>query len=518
MEGKKIYLKATKYLIGDAFESSTINEIFSNAEDYNMYSERNSENQVFIKEEQVNTGLSGKRYAVYNNSSCRECDLIAKISSKNNKGGEKETKDSVEITYASIEELETMKNCVCYIVGKSGKALILEVEERQSEDSCKTKIVKNLGIASKEDIVDFGILEESEIDERIKYLKSQGISEENPIFSLYLQQIRKQTDGNNIKKPETVYKGVGKAGSATKKLIEKMLVHIICGHNLILQGHKSTGKNVAWETVAWLLNCQLISLTCSKRMTSADIFGHASTDNTLKDGISKDGASAFLTVTANIDNNGYKWLDEASDFVEKVSKAMSPSLVLSPGQITKAMMLANEGVGVILLLNEMNYSDPNTLASAINDIIDGHTDYMYITDMGNVPISKSLIVGATQNTLGGEYIGTQQQNGALMSRCDCIILDKAPNITALLRQAKPIFPLSDETYTTLNNIYGEFMNLVDSGQVSEGSLNVRGFKRAVEAISLGYTITEAVEECVVNTVQNSDELEVLMEAVDNQIK
>lgn len=62
------------------------------------------------------------------------------------------------------------------------------------------------------------------------------------------------------------------------------------------------------------------------------------------------------------------------------------------------------------------------------------------------------------------------------------------------------------------------MNLVDSGQVSEGSLNVRGFKRAVEAISLGYTITEAVEECVVNTVQNSDELEVLMEAVDNQIK
>ena len=128
MEGKKIYLKATKYLIGDAFESSTINEIFSNAEDYNMYSERNSENQVFIKEEQVNTGLSGKRYAVYNNSSCRECDLIAKISSKDNKGGEKETKDSVEITYASIEELGTMKNCVCYIVGKSGKALILEVD------------------------------------------------------------------------------------------------------------------------------------------------------------------------------------------------------------------------------------------------------------------------------------------------------------------------------------------------------------------------------------------------------
>lgn len=518
MEEKKIYLKATKYLKGESFDTTSINDFFSNAEDYNMYSERNSENQVYIKEEQISTGLSGKRYAVYKNPSCQENDLVAKISSKDNKGGEKEVKDSVEITYAAIEELEAIKNCVCYIVGKTGKALILEVVEKETEAECKKTTVNNLGIRDEKDIIDLGILEEAELDERVRYLKSQGILKENPIFLLYLNQIRRQPDGCNIKKPETTYKGVGNTGSATKKLIEKMLVHIICGHNLILQGHKSTGKNVAWETVAWLLNCQLISLTCSKRMTSADIFGHASTDNTLKDGINKDGASAFLSVTANIDNNGYKWLDEASEFVEKVSKAMSPSLVLSPGQITKAMMLANEGVGVILLLNEMNYSDPNTLASAINDIIDGHTDYMYITDMGNVPISKSLIVGATQNTLGGEYIGTQQQNGALMSRCDCIILDKTPNITALLKQAKPIFPLPNETYTTLNNIYGEFMNLVDSGQVSEGSLNVRGFKRAVEAISLGYTITEAVEECVVNTVQNSDELEVLMEAVDNQIK
>ena len=210
-------------------------------------------------------------------------------------------------------------------------------------------------------------------------------------------------------------------------------------------------------------------------------------------------------------------MSEASEFVERVSKAMSPSLVLSPGQITKALLLANEGYGVILLLNEMNYSDPNTLASALNDIIDGHTDYMYITDMGNVPISNRLIVGATQNTLGGEYLGTQQQNGALMSRCDCIILDKASDITSLLKQAKPIFPIPEEVYGTLNKIYGEFIDLVDSGQVSEGSLNVRGFKRAVESISLGYSISEAVEECVINTVQSSDEFDVLMEAVDNQI-
>ena len=45
MEEKKIYLKATKYLKGESFDTTSINDFFSNAEDYNMYTERNSENQ-----------------------------------------------------------------------------------------------------------------------------------------------------------------------------------------------------------------------------------------------------------------------------------------------------------------------------------------------------------------------------------------------------------------------------------------------------------------------------------------
>lgn len=519
MEGKKIYLKATKYLKGDMFDTTNVNDFFKQAEEYSLNSDRNSNNQVFIREETIKTGLKTKRYAVYNSKKCPEASLVAKISSKDNPGNETEEVDNESITFTKLEDFEKLdlKKCVAYVVGKIGKAVVIEVEEKENEVKEAEESSQNLSTKSKDDIINAGILSESELNERIRYLKTEDIYETSPIFALYLDQIRKQPEGKNIKKPETVYRGVGSKNSATKKLISKMLVHVICGHKLILQGHKSTGKNVAWETIAWLFNCQLISLTCSKRMTSSDIFGHASTDNSLKEGISKEGASAYLAVTSNINNDGYKWMSEASEFVERVSKAMSPSLVLSPGQITKALLLANEGYGVILLLNEMNYSDPNTLASALNDIIDGHTDYMYITDMGNVPISNRLIVGATQNTLGGEYIGTQQQNGALMSRCDCIILDKASDITSLLKQANPIFPIPEEVYGTLNKIYGEFIDLVDSGQVSEGSLNVRGFKRAVESISLGYSISEAVEECVINTVQSSDEFEVLMEAVDNQI-
>ena len=410
--------------------------------------------------------------------------------------------------YGQFANLKTLKeitdnNYEARVIGcgKNGSYIIIEVEEfgeKIAED-----VEKDSSDEIENTLLSEGILTTDGLEERTKLLKTYGINRDDTLYHKVLKAIRKQSTGE-VEKPKTIYKKTG-----TINVIKRMLAHIVCGHSVILEGPKSVGKNVAWETIAYILNCKIIMLQCDGKMTKSTMFGHSSTDNESKGKLTKDGANALMNTLINRQIS-----DEAVEFIKDMSQNMSPTLKLSPGPVTKALLSANEGQGTILLLDEMNLSDPNTLSGAFNALTDRHTKSIFINDLGEVPVPDKLIIGATQNCLGGNYLGTKQQNDATMSRFVCLSIQDSNSISHLLRQVD--VSVDPDVITTLDKIYSAFADQVLNG-VSESCLNVRGFKAALESIALGMEVSEAVEDCVINTVPVVDDRETLKQEVDNYI-
>lgn len=399
---------------------------------------------------------------------------------------------------STIKEITENRYDARVIGRKTGSYAVIEIEEL---GEATKEIITEEAISEIEKTLE-GVLSEEGFKKRKALLETYEIDEKSELYKKVLENIKKQDV--EIEAPKTIYKKLGK-----QNVIKRILSHIVCGHNVILEGPKSVGKNVAWETVAYILNCKIIMLQCDGKMTKSSMFGHASTDNSLKDKITSDGAKALLDSFYNKTSTS-----EANEFLKDVAKSMSPTLKLSPGPVTQALLEANEGKGVILLLDEMNLSDPNTLSGAFNALTDRHTKSIYINDLGDVPIPEGLIIGATQNCLGGNYLGTKQQNDATLSRFVCLDIKEAGSIKNILKQVD--VNVDPEALNILDKIYHDFTNLVLSG-VSESCLNVRGFKAALESVALGMSVADAVGDCVINTVPVVDDRDTLRSVVDDHI-
>lgn len=393
---------------------------------------------------------------------------------------------------SSIKELLSKGEFNIYPAGMNGSNMILVLEESYvapKAESVKSNVIMNEAKAK---------FEESELNERIKYLEEHGIKEGDEItremFYQVLACMYQQDEKYAVAKPKKLYIHVGLGES----LIKRMLRNIILGDPVILEGPKSCGKNVAWESVSWLLNRPLEILNCSGKMTKAEMFGSPTTDNSAKANITQNGAKAFFKALFHKKEN-----DEACDFINTIANCMSPNIKLDEGPVTRALLSAKEH-GTILIADELNLSDPNTFAGAFNALTDKHTQYYSINGLGVVKIPKGLIIGGTQNGTGGAYIGTKQQNDATMSRFNVIRLTAPDTIAKVLKANK--FPnVTEDIINTLDRIYAKFADAKHSGTVGEQALNVRGFERCLSHISTGQDILEAVKECVIYSCKASEE-------------
>lgn len=348
-------------------------------------------------------------------------------------------------------------------------------------------------------------MDEKELEERIEYLKAHGITKEDELtknmFYKILQCMYYQDEEHKVSKPKKLYIHV----TAGESLIVRMLRNIILGDPVILEGPKSCGKNVAWESISWLLNRPLEILNCSGKMTKAEMFGSPTTDNSAKSKITLAGAKAFFKSLFSKKEN-----DEACDFINTIANCMSPSIKLDEGPVTRALLSAKEH-GTILIADELNLSDPNTFAGAFNALTDKHTTYYSVNGLGVVEIPKGLIIGGTQNGTGGSYIGTKQQNDATMSRFNVIRLTAPDTIAKVLKENK--FPnVTEDDINTLDRVYAKFAEAKRAGTVGEQALNVRGFERCLSHISEGQEILEAIKECVIYSCKASEEALLIAEA------
>ena len=382
----------------------------------------------------------------------------------------------------------------------------IKVLVEKAEASIQTTDAKSEATNIENEIISKGILTKEELDERISYLKELGIKKGDTDYGLILKNIK---PGHSVK-PETLYKVVGKKANNP---MHELLTSMALGENVILEGPKSVGKNVMYESAAWIFNSLIVLMQCNGKMTKAEMFGFEATDNSAKNALTEEGLKAFygLLSTGHMDELG-------TGFALNLAKSMSPTLAMENGSILEALEIAERGEGVILVLDEMNLAEPNTLSGAINDIADGHTPDIFVAGKGRVKINREcFMLGATQNGTGGDFVGTRKQNDATMSRFSCIKMQTPSSIISLLRQMN-IEGLEDKVYDILDQIYKNYRDGVESDIYPMSCLNIRGFKAALKRIAIGRPIKASVSICVNNTVPNKEDTELLDSALDDIIK
>ena len=433
---------------------------------------------------------------------------------------EEEKTDGAEI-FRLLEE----GKCIAHIssVSEDGKLLGVTVEETEEKivdlaDKNKAKTaIEKLEV----------LLGKKEVEDRINYMKTFNLTEKMfpTLYSDFLEKIAKTVEGTKKageelpEKPSTLYITSNKKddGNALLSLSRGW----VTWRPTCLEGQKGLGKDVAFESFAWLTGCRLITLQWHGRTTRGDAVCHETTDNSLKEKMSIEGlVEALNWFNQGIVSKLFKREDKtekAASFILNTLKSLSPSLKMENGPIMEALELANRGVGVILLNDEMNLGEPNFQTGTLNYLCDGHTPEIYVGGKGIVTINREyFFTGATQNGVGGDYVGTHKLNDALASRFKFVKMESPTTILGILRTAG--VEVSEETYKIIDDIYNTYMEGVSSGIFPQSSLNIRGLKSAILDVYYGASIKTAVAENVNNSVQNNDDTELLNTAVDGQLK
>ena len=348
-------------------------------------------------------------------------------------------------------------------------------------------------------------LSDNEVKTRIDLIEFYGIK--NPFMMQKIaNSISPQPEGENITRPKVLYQ------QGEQKIISSLLIAASRGIPYLLEGPKSVGKNVAWETLSYLLNRKLFAVQCDRRMTKEDVFGRVGTDNSR----SLLGDSEIADILKDWEFTKYQGKIAAgilAPILSSIISNLSPRLVINYGPVGRAMLHEQAGYGSLLLLDEMNLSDPSTFASLFNMLTDRHSEYIEF-DTVRLPIPKGMVIGGTQNGLGGEYLGTNALNGAAMSRWGVIKINAPSSIISLLKTVPDAVNVIPDDLATMDKIYAEFVAAAKSGQISDAALNVRGFKAAVDMVAWGTPVSQAIIENVVNSISDIDEVEVLTEIVD----
>lgn len=415
---------------------------------------------------------------------------IAKAKEQDQKT-EGETYDVGSMHIGDFISFETLNNlvedgCTIRIIGKTkdGKLIteaIPSLEPKKTDKQQRKAEGKDL-----ENEIVKNILPESEWKMRRASLIRYNIRPGSKEYNNFIKKILKSESGYIAPKPNIDYEQ-GKEGA-----MSLLIRATAAGNFTILEGPMGCGKNVAIETLAWLLNYKLYQLNCSRDTTITDMVGYQTTapkPTMDKDTIKKVVASLLLNQGEREES-----FEEIVEFVDTALRSMSPELEMIYGVVAKAIMEANEGTGVILDIDEMNLCDPNTLSGMFNVLSDGHSKTIYLTGIGEVPIPENLILVGTQNPCGGSYVGTQKQNVATISRFGTIKVGYPTSIIKVLTQyaetrGREIHP---DYLDALNKLYKQLVGFIQTDQIPDTALNVRGLQRAVDMMDNGCDFIQAL--------------------------
>ncbi len=341
-------------------------------------------------------------------------------------------------------------------------------------------------------IVDEGIMPEATVRENITVMAENRFPEEmiHQILAAYTD-----TYAAPAHTPKVLYKDPNPKGESK---LAKIALNALCGCAIILDGDKSTGKNVAAETIAKVLGRPYYCITGDRKMNADAVFGTKSTDNSAFGMLSADLAMAELKVKQGIGDD--EDMKKAAQFELLKAKCSSVNIV----QEASAFVEWAEHGGV-LNFNEINLCDSNFLASLLNPVTDD-TGFLNVPGRGKVVINPMCVLIGTQNT-GAEYKGVNQQNAATMSRFGLIKFDAPKSIKNILKANFVGVPVPDTYYESCEKFYTYLLKNVADGNISNAGLNVRGMVRAIRTTIRipGFTsLKSQLVEHVVNTCPENE--------------
>lgn len=400
---------------------------------------------------------------------------------------------------AEVDEMVQSDAYTPYLCGVVGKYVVVGFAEKNSDE--ETEILCSEGIGSiadeRQNAIDRG-MSPLGVDERIKYLKENNISDGMIAELLTLLAPCDDVEGGEVAKPVALRQEpagqIDQFGNPATPKLEALLLNILEHIHTILDGPMGCGKNVLLETKDWLLNVPSYSSTMKPDSTTESLLGMFITDNSpiqipqdVKDALSKGfiwkHIFAVLETLANL-----------------CAKVMKPSVVFNPGFVVKAL----ETPRAHLNFDEVNLGPAGVVAGVLNTLADGHSPYMYVEGYGKVPIRKDLIITATMNGMDCDYAGTLPLNDATKSRLDIIRFENpTESIAPIIRGAHPM--ASATTIDTVDKVYCHIRSLYQSGVITDAqALNMRGAKRMVQKMTRGQSLYHALKLSILGGVQNDD--------------
>lgn len=343
------------------------------------------------------------------------------------------------------------------------------------------------------------------VSERVDYMLKQRV----PV-ALIKEVLRGYGQKYNAAsvKPKVLYQDPDKTGTS---VLGEALLNAVCGNAVILEGDASVGKNVMVESIAWCLDMPYYCITMGKKMSTDDIYGTKTTDNSASDEITVDLASAYIKAqqgTASADE-----LLKAARYEMLKAKCASVAVrqELSP-------FVEWAEFGGVLNMNELNIADPNFLSNLLNPVTDG-TGFINAPGRGRVDLNKRCVLFGTQNS-GAIFKGTSTQNAATMSRFGIIRLEAPKSIKNILQANFVDVKVPSEIYKDAETFYKSMLNSFRAGTISSIPLNIRGIVRAIKATIKvpGFTtFKRQLEQQVANACQGTERQAVVME-INDKIK
>lgn len=361
---------------------------------------------------------------------------------------------------------------------------------------------------SKEAAMEKGFSEE-EVDKRIEYMEEEGIHISVILRALAFLAAYGMPDKCPKFGEQPLFRNPF-PDSPTP--IKNMLIAALMRKALILYGEKSTGKNIAAHTIAWLLGLPEGRLGFQRDMSPEDIFGGKGTDNSAAEALDVELALSKILVDTHPEKATKEDEERAARF--ELLKAQSASVRIKHILNFVADLARNGGV---LVCDEINMAHANTLQSFLNPIAD--TDkVMVIPGYGKINLHPAFVLIGGMNP---GYTGSMEMNEATASRCGFIEFRQAPSIKAQLKANFPKSKLPAKYFTICDEFYKDLMRAVaQPNGISNDCLNIRGFVNALECVESfmeATTLKEQLQIYVIDGCLKEGEKTVLNTMLQNKV-
>ena len=373
---------------------------------------------------------------------------------------------------------------------------------------CMEKIVKE-GLG--------GVTSMDELNERVTCMKENARMPEASILRV-LETYKKTAVP--VRKPKTVFVDPIEGDNST--LLYRSIKKAICNIATIFEGDKSVGKNVAAETVAWLLGLPTYIITFNRQMTPEDIYGTKKTNvpeiSTCDQERLKSLAFSYVVTRDASNRSSYsekdweKLEEESAEFQIIVSKSQTVQI-----EQEKAQLYCWLVDGGVMIFNEMANADPNFFESFTNPLCDG-TGGVDIPGFGFVRRSEHSVLIGNRNV---GYAGEMEQNEATESRFAILQFPYPKSILPILQSAvsEKAKKLPKRIFTTYNEIYMDILASFENAKtVSDKALMVRGFVEALNEYA-EFPDANSAAENLIDRVMNhceSAERQTLINAVNRK--